>query len=144
MQVRGRLQTLAVLLVLTGMALASSESIADLKAKADAAHGGEQAKLCLEYAHRLLQEANDQFTKGDVDKAQAEIREIVEYAHKGADAATSSGKRQKQTEIALRELSKRMHDIGDTLAFEDRGPVRHAIEEIEQTRSDLLSKMFQN
>ncbi len=140
---RALLRASAIILTITGLALAAVESLADLKSRADLAHGGDQAKFSLEYAHRLLEDSNAQFTKGDVEKGQAEIREIVDYARIGANAAASSGKRQKQTEISLRELGKRMHDIGDTLAFEDRGPVRQAVEEIEQVRSDLLTKMFQ-
>jgi len=140
---RLQLRALAVVLLLTGLALGSEDTLADLKAKADAAHGGEQAKLCLDYARRDLEVANEFYTKGDVERAQAEIHQVVHYAHKGADAATSSGKRLKQTEIALRELAKRMHDIGDTLAFEDRAEVRQAVDDLENVRSDLLAKMFQ-
>jgi hypothetical protein len=140
---RALLQTAAVFLAISTFVLAATESLADLKSKANLAHGGDQAKFSMEYAHRLLEDSNALFTKGDVDKAQAEIREIVDYARIGANAAASSGKRQKQTEISLRELGKRMHDIGETLAFEDRGPVKEAVDEIEQVRSDLLAKMFQ-
>ena len=138
------LRAAAILLLLGGLAPGKSESMTELKTRADAAHAGDQAKLCLEYAHRQLENANDLFTKGDVEAAQNGIREVVDYARKGAVAATSSGKRLKQTEIDLRELAKRMRDISNTLAFEDRGPVRKAVEEIEQARSDLLVKMFQN
>jgi hypothetical protein len=141
---RAPFRAAATLFLLTSLALGSSETTSDLKTRADASHGGEQAKYSLEYARRVLEASNDLFTKGDVDKAQAEIREVVDYAHKAANAASSSGKRQKQTEIGLRELAKRMHDIGDTLAFEDRGPVRQAVDEIEQLRSELLARMFQN
>ena len=136
-------RALAVILLFTSFGLGREDSLAELKAKAEAAHGGEQAKLCLDYARRDLEVANDFYTKGDVERAQAEIREVVQYAHKGAEAATSSGKRMKQTEIALRELAKRMHDIGDTLAFEDRTQVRQAVDDLEGVRSDLLAKMFQ-
>lgn len=141
MQVRVR--AIVALLMLTSLSVMAGESLAELKLKADESHGGDQAKACLEYAHLLLEDANDLFTKGDVDKGQAEIREVVEYAKKGADAALRSGKREKKTEISLRELGKRMHDIGDTLAFEDRAPVRLAVDQIEQTRTALLARMFQ-
>ena len=114
----------------------------ELKARADAAHGGEQAKLCLEYARRQLEDANTLFTDGQVDKAQADIREVVDYARKAADAAASSGKHLKETEIKLRKLAERMHDIGESLAFEDRPPVRQAVDEIEQIRSDLMVRMW--
>ncbi len=124
------------------MVVAANKNPTQLKARADAAHGGDQAKLCLEYAQAELEDADDLFTKGLVDKGQAEVREVVDSARKGADAATSSGKRLKQTEIMLRKLAERMHDIAESLAFEDRQPVRQAIDQIQQIRSDLLSRMF--
>ena len=115
-------QCVAIVFVLAGLALAGNESTSELKARADAATGGEQAKLCLEYAHRQLSDANSLFNQGDVEKGQAEIREVVDYAHKAANAASASGKHLKETEIDLRKLAKRMHDIGESLAFEDRDP----------------------
>jgi hypothetical protein len=139
---RGPFQCTAVIFVLAGMALAGNESTAELKAHADAASGGEQAKLCLEYARRQLANADGFFNQGEVEKGQADIREVVEYAHKAANAASVSGKHLKETEIDLRKLAKRMHDIGETLAFEDRGPVRMAVDEIEQIRSELLVRMW--
>jgi hypothetical protein len=64
----------AVLMMLSSISLLAVETLTSLKAKADAAHGGEQAKLCLEYARLQLETANSLFTDGQVDKAQAEIR----------------------------------------------------------------------
>ena len=139
---RPQLGIAAVLFLLTSMALAEIESLPHLKARADAAHGGEQAKLCLEYAHRLLEDANALFSNGDVDKAQGQVTEVVDYSRKAADAASTSGKHLKQTEIELRKLSKRMHDIGETLSVEDRPPLKKGVNDIEQIRSDLLARMF--
>jgi len=139
---RSPLRCLAIVLMLAGLALAATQTASQLKARADAAHGGEQAKLCLEYARRQLEDANGLFTDGQVDKAQSEVREAVDYARKGADAAASSGKQLKETEIKLRKLGERMHDVGESLAFEDRPPVRQAVDEIEQIRSDLLVRMW--
>ena len=136
------LQSAAIVCLLSSIALAASEPLPALKARADAAHGGEQAKLCLEYAHRLLEDANALFTNGDVEKAQREVGEVVEYGRNAADAASSSGKHLKQTEIDLRKLSKRLHDIAETLAVEDRPPLLKAVEDLEQIRSDLLARMF--
>jgi hypothetical protein len=132
----------AILLMLSSVLLAGSESADQLKARADAAHGAEQAKLCLEYARMQLESSNALFTDGQVDKAQAEIREVVDYSRKGADAASNSGKQLKETEIKLRKLADRMHDIGQSLAFEDRPPVKQAVDEIQQIRSDLMVKMW--
>lgn len=133
---------LAAVVVMLSTSLTAVETLTSLKAKADAAHGGEQAKLCLEYARLQLETANSLFADGQVDKAQAEIREVVDYSRKGAEAATSSGKQLKETEIRLRKLVERMHDIGESLAFEDRPPVHQAQDDIEQIRSDLMVKMW--
>ena len=65
-----------------------------------------------------------------------------EYGRNAADAASSSGKHLKQTEIDLRKLAKRMKDIAATLAVEDRPPLEKAVEDLEQIRSDLLARMF--
>ena len=135
-------QCAIVLLAVTGTALAGTQATDELKAKADAAHGGEQAKLCIEYARMELESSNALFTNGDVDKAQAGIQEVVAYSRKAADAASASGRQLKETEIKLRKLAERMHDIAATLAFEDRQPVREAIEKIEQIRSDLMVRMW--
>jgi hypothetical protein len=128
--------------MLVAVCVVMAQNPAGLKAHADASHGGEQAKLCLEYAHLQLEAADKLFTNGDADQGQANIQEVVAYSRKAADAATSSGKHVKETEIKLRKLAERMHDIGETLAFEDRQPVRQAVEQLQQIRSDLMVKMW--
>jgi hypothetical protein len=139
---RGAFSCFVLVLALVGVALAGNESTAELKARADASTGAEQAKLCMEYAQRELTDANTLFNQGDVEKGMGDIHEVVEYSHKAANAATASGKHLKETEIDLRKLGKRMHDIGQSLSFEDRDPVNKAVEEIEQIRSDLMIKMW--
>ena len=131
-----------LLLLLSVLALASDQPAADLKARADAAQGGERATLSLEYAHRQLEDANKLYSQGEVEKAEAEITEVLAYSHKAADAASSSGKRLKQTEIELRKLEHRMSDIGKSLNIDDRPPLEKAVQELEQVRADLLAKMW--
>jgi hypothetical protein len=138
----GTIRSATLLVVLSALAVSAAQTAADLKAHADAAHGGEEAKLCLAYAHVQLEAANGLFNNGDADQGQADIREVVSYARKGAEAASSSGKHLKDTEIKLRKLADRMHDIGETLAFEDRQPVREAVEELQKIRSDLMVRMW--
>lgn len=133
----------AVLLsLLNGLVPAGGQTAATLKARADAAQGGERAILSLEYAHQQLEDANALYTQGDVDKAEAAIHEVVDYSRKAADAASTSGKRLKQTEIGLRKLEHRMRDIGQSLNIDDRLPVEKGVQELEQIRADLLARMF--
>lgn len=131
-----------LLIMLAAVCVGVAQNTAALKAHADSSHGGEQAKLCLEYARVQLEAADKLFTDGDPDQGQAGIQEVVAYARKAAAAATSSGKHLKESEIKLRKLADRMHDIAETLAFEDREPVRKAVEQLQQIRSDLMVKMW--
>lgn len=137
-----KLTCVALVLVLAGITLAAGDAASQLKAKADAARGGERAKLCLEYARDELESANSLYNEGQFDQAKSAIEQVVAYARKGEDAATGSGKQLKETEIRLRKLAARMHDIGNSLDFEDRGPMKKAIDQIEQLRADLLVKMW--
>lgn len=133
----------ALLFLLNAFAQVNSQSAAAaLKARADAAQGGERANLSLEYAHHQLEEANNLYTQGDVEKAEANIQEVLAYCHQSADAASTSGKRLKQTEIELRKLENRMRDIGQSLNIDDRPPVEAAVQELEQVRAGLLAKMW--
>src|SRR6516162_9953467 len=86
-------QLAAIVFALCLMAWAKNESLPELKAKADAAHGSEQAKLCLRYAEAELEYADQLFTKGDVEQAQAAMSNVMDCVRKGAGAAKSSGKR---------------------------------------------------
>ena len=131
-----------VMLVLCAAAHARNETLEEMRARADHAHGGDQAKLCIEYAHAELEHANYLYTKGDVEQGQAAVASVMEYARKGAAAATSSGKRLKQTEIELRKLEHRMKDIGDSLSLDDRPPVMKNVDELEQVRTSLLTAMW--
>src|SRR5271167_1165855 len=88
-----------VVVMMASLAMAANDSASQLKARADAAEGGDKAKLCLQYARLQLEDANALFNQGEVEKAQADVQEVVEYAHKAADAASSSGHHLKQTEI---------------------------------------------
>jgi len=132
----------ALMLLLGCTALAKNESLEELRTRADNAHGADQAKFSIEYAQAELEHANYLFAKGDVDEAQAAVGSVMDYVRKGAQAATSSGKRLKQTEIELRKLEHRMKDIGASLNIDDRPPVMKDVDEIEQVRSGLLTAMW--
>jgi len=139
---RVRWQVAGWVLLLCSLACAKTGTMADLKAQADEAHGADQARLCLEYAHGELEYANALFTSGDVDQAQSAVSTAMEYARKGTKAATSSGKRLKQTEIDLRKLEKRMADVAASLNLDDRPPLLKSVEELDQLRADLITAMF--
>ena len=132
----------ALVVLATAIASLASDSLEKLKARADAASGKQQAKLCLEYVQGELDVANSLFSQGQVENGQAAIAEVVAYSEKGTNAAIGSRKYRKETEIELRRTANRLHDIADSLSFEDRDPAKAAVEKIQQLRSRLLASMF--
>ncbi len=121
---------------------ADKPSVQELRARADAAQGADCAQVCMEAAEGLVQTADEFFTSGDVEKAQAAMNDAVQYARKATDGSIKSGKRQKKTEIALRRLSKKMQGIDQTLAVDDRPEVEKSIAAVEKMRTDLLMSLF--
>ena len=140
---RASLRTPAFLLLapLACLALAG-ETLEELKAKAAAASGGEQAVLYTRVAREEVELANQRFTDGNVDQGHAAVREAVGYAEKARDAARTSRKKLKQTEMAIRKTARRLNDIGKTLALDDRPAVEQAVKELERIQDQLLEAMF--
>ncbi len=140
-------RTITIIVIVAFVAVAAvakkqEEPIEQLKARADRSTAGEKAKLCADVAHRQIDAADQDFTAGNNQKAPTDVQDSLDYAVKASDAATSSGKRLKDTEISLRKLSERMEAVRRSLAFEDRPPLQAAIDRIQQLRTDLLAKMF--
>jgi hypothetical protein len=132
---------LAVLLAAPLPAFADDESFQELLAKAQAP-GDRQAELYAKLARRQVEVANEHFNKGEVAQGHAAIKEIVNFAGKALASAKQARKRLKQTEITLRKTSRRLADVGKTLAFEDRPAVNQAVEEIEGIRDQVLELLF--
>jgi len=110
--------------------------------RAERADAGNRGKLYAELARETIEEANHEFTKGDVEKGQARVQETVGYADKALEAARASNKKLKEIEIILRKAAKRLDDIRKTLAFEDRAPLGKAGQRLEEIRTELLAQMF--
>src|SRR5579872_881475 len=117
---------------------AAQKSLEELKAEADKATGGQQAKLCMEVARMLVDLANQQFADGNVDQAQATIQEVLNYAAKAHSAALQSHNRMKETEMALYKTKRRMEEVRHTLSIEDTPPLEGVEKKLEQFRQDLL------
>ncbi|HZQ24218.1 MAG TPA: hypothetical protein VFA89_15610 [Terriglobales bacterium] len=132
-----------LLLALAFGALArKDETLEQLKARADAPNLEERINVCLDIAEREANNADQFYTKGDVEQGRAAVDDVASYSEKARDAATQSGKKLKTAEITVRKMAKKLRDMKRTLAFEDQGPVQAAVDRLESVRSDLLARMF--
>ena len=118
------------------------ETLEELKARAQTANLDERAGVCVRIAELQLKEADKLFTEGKAEEGRTALADVVSYSEKARDAATQSGKKLKPTEIAVRKMARKLHDIRRTVAFDEQAPVQDAIDHLERIRTDLLAKMF--
>jgi hypothetical protein len=135
---------LLILVILTQPAVTAvkDESIPQLISRAEAARLEDRPQIYAEIAERQLHNADDFYNQGKVDDAQAAVKDVVSYSDKAAAAASKSGKKLKNTEIAVRKMAEKLRDIKRSLSFDDQPPVQSAIEHLEALRTDLLNRMF--
>jgi hypothetical protein len=134
---------IAVLLAAFPAVFAGKEdTLEELKTRAESARLQERPALCTEIAQRQVETADQLYSAGKVEDARAAVNDAITYSDKAHDAATRTGKKLKNTEIALRKMALRLRDIKRTLAFEEQGPVQAAIDHLERLRTELLARMF--
>jgi hypothetical protein len=131
-----------ILAVAAGLAVPDQASVDDLKARLSNVKPDDRGNICLEIAQRQVTAADKLYSDGKVEEGQAAIQDVVSYAGQAADAVSHSGRRLKNTEIAMRKMAHRLTDIKHTLASENQAPVQAAIDSLEKIRTDLLNRMF--
>jgi polyhydroxyalkanoate synthesis regulator phasin len=133
----------ALLIITVAAAFArEEETVAELISKAEAAKVEDRPGLYLRAAKLQLKAADDLYSEGKPDQARHVVEDVVTYSQKAVEAAVKSGKKLKNSEIAIRKMAERLNDIKRSLSFEDQAPVQAAVDRLQHMRTDLLSKMF--
>lgn len=117
-------------------------SVEDLKAKVVSASVGDRPHLCVQIAQKQLAEADKQYAAADFDKGQAALADVVAYSELARDYAIQSHKYQKQSEIAVRTMARKLTELMHSLGHDDQAPVRDAVSRLQRVRDDLLTSMF--
>jgi uncharacterized membrane protein len=68
--------------------------------------------------------------------------DVVAFSELARDYAIQSHKYQKQTEIAVRAMTRKLSELMHALGHDDQAPVRNAINRLDRVRDDLLMAMF--
>jgi hypothetical protein len=114
----------------------------ELIARAQSAHPGDQPALYIEIAERELKAADQLYGDGHIEEGHARVKDLVTYSDRAHDTAASSGKRIKNTEIALRRMAARLRDMKRSLTADDQAPLQTAADHLETLRANLLSHLF--
>jgi hypothetical protein len=118
------------------------ESLDQLMARAESARPEDRPALYLEIARQKADAADKLYNAGNPEAGSADLQDVLSYSKKAADASIDSGKKLKNTEIALRKMAEKFRDVKRTVAFEDQAPIQQTIDQLEQMRTDLLAAMF--
>lgn len=117
-------------------------SVEELKARISSTSVADRPHLCVQIAEKQLDEANKLFAGSEMEKAQAALVDVVAYSELARDYAIQSHKYEKQSEIAIRGMSRKLNNLLHAIGREDQRPIKDAVERLERVRDDLLSSMF--
>ena len=140
-----------VVLLVVGMTLASSAfirataeepTVDELKARLSSTDIGSRPQLCLQIAERQLAAADKLYAALESEKAEASLGDVVAFSELARDYSLQSHKHEKQTEIKVRRMARKLTDIKHAVTFDEQSAVQGAINKLERVRDDLLLAMF--
>jgi hypothetical protein len=117
-------------------------SVEQLKTRLAAASVGDRPKICVQIARQQLTESARLYADGDAQKAQSALTDVVTYSEQARDYSIQSHKYEKQTEIAVRGMTRKLNDLLHTLTNDEQPAVHEAINQLQRVRDDLLIAMF--
>jgi hypothetical protein len=138
----GTVALLALAAVMARAVPSNEPSVEDLKARLASASIGDRPHLCVQIAHRQLVEADKLYAAAEVEKGQAALVDVVAYSELARDYAIQSHKYQKQSEIAVRAMARKLTELMHSLGHDEQAPVQDAINRLQRVRDDLLKAMF--
>jgi len=121
---------------------AADPAVEALKARLSSTSIGDKPRLCVQIAQKQLAEVDKFYAAAEVEKGQAALTDVVAFSELARDYAIQSHKYQKQSEIAVRSMTRKLTDLLHSLGHDDQAPVRDAINRLQRVRDDLLIAMF--
>ena len=119
-----------------------SATVEELKARLTSARAGDRIQLCIEIAEQQLEAADKFYLTDETEKARTALDDVASFAEQARDSSIHFHKRQKQTEIAVRKMVRKLFDIKRAVRHEEQVPVEAAIDRLQRVRDDLLAAMF--
>jgi len=121
---------------------AKDQSVDELKARLSSTSIGDRPSLCLQIAELQLNDADKLYSALENEKAQSDLTDVVAFSELARDYAIQSHKHQKQSEIAVRKMTRKLNDLKHLVSREDQTAVQNAIDRLQRVRDDLLLAMF--
>jgi len=116
--------------------------IAELKQKL--AHDSER-ETCFhsaELVHDLVEQFNLQMNAGELQPAQQSLNDIVAYGDKARQASLKSHHKLKQAELLIHKSARRLEEIEQSTAVENRPAVDIVVKKLDALDDYLLDRVF--
>jgi hypothetical protein len=117
-------------------------TLEELKGRVANASVADRPPLCIHISELQLGNADRLYVAGDSEKAQAALADVVAYSELARDYAIQSRKHEKQSEIAIRKMVRKLADMEHASPHQDQGSIQSAIERLQRIRDDLQSAIF--
>lgn len=138
----GTVALLALTVATARGATANEPTVEELKARVSSLKVGDRPHLCVQIAQKQLAEVDKFYAGAEVEKGQVALVDVVTYSELARDYAIQSHKYQKQSEIAVRAMARRLTELMHSLDHDEQVPVRDAVNRLQRVRDDLLMAMF--
>ena len=133
------LATLVIPSELTGREKPTLEQLKEAVAKASIA---DRPPLCIRISEMQLDAADRLYVAGDSEKARAALGEVGTYSEMARDSSIQSLKHEKQSEIAIRKMVRKLADLKHTASHEDQEQIQNIIDRLQRFRDDLQAAIF--
>ena len=120
----------------------SEPTVEELKARVGNTNIPDRPPLCIHISEKQLEAAEKLYASGDVEKAKASLTDVAAFADLARDYSIQAHKHEKQAEIALRKMTRKLSDLKHTVSHEDQAEIQATIDRLQKLRDDLLAAMF--
>jgi hypothetical protein len=127
---------------LTTVLAGNAPNVEELKARLSSASIGDRPHLCLQIAQQQLVLTDNQYAAGESEKARASLADVAAFAELARDYSIRARKHQKQIEISVRTMVRKLGDIKHAVPRDEQPEVQNVIDRLERVRDDLLLAMF--
>lgn len=117
-------------------------ALEELKARVPNASIADRPVLCIHISQLQLDAADRFYVAGDGGQAQAALADVVAFSELARDYSIQSHKHEKQSEIAIRKMARKLSDMKHTVSHEDQDQVQTTVDRLQRIRDDLLAAMF--
>jgi hypothetical protein len=117
-------------------------SLEELKGRVADASVVDRPPLCLRISERQLGAVGRFYDLGDNEQAKTALTDVVAFSELARDYSIQSHKHEKQSEIAIRKMIRKLADLKHRVSHEDQEQVQNSIDRLQRIRDDLLLAMF--